>query len=39
MKVDEATTSRGQRIDVGRPKQGMACAAQMIGTMLVGDEQ
>jgi hypothetical protein len=39
MKVGEATTPLGQRIDVGRAQQWMASAAQVVSSVLVGDEQ
>jgi hypothetical protein len=39
MKVGETATPRCQRIDVGRAQQRMPRTAQVIGTVLVGDEQ
>ena len=39
MKVGETTAPRRQRIDVGRAQQRMPRTAQVVSSVLVGDEQ
>jgi hypothetical protein len=39
MKVGETTAPRRQRIDVGRAQQCVTRTAQVVSSVLVGDEQ
>jgi hypothetical protein len=39
VEVGEATATCGQRVNVRRAKHWMPCTAEVIGPVLVGDEQ